>query len=194
MNCVSLPWIAGARKASHALVALLLVGSACDGDKDSKSSDTDSKTTEAVETTSDDTSEPTSTDGTTDTTDTTDTTESPTTTETAEVDYAADVQPIWDANCTTGCHVSGGSASTWFLITPDASYNALVGKNSVSFPSLVLVTPGSRDDSYLWHKINGTHFDVGGGGAAMPPPPDGQMLSAGDLATIGAWIDQGANP
>lgn len=195
MNCVSLSLNASVRKASHALVALLLVAGACDGGKDGTGSATESNmTTETTVDPTDTTADPT--DSTTETTgpdETTETTETPTTGPAEMVSYTADVQPIWDANCTTSCHVAGGTGATWFLITPDESYEAIVGKNSLSFSSLVLVDPGDRENSYLWHKINGTHVDVGGGGTQMPPPP-AEMLSSDDLNTIGAWIDQGANP
>lgn len=189
MNSVSFPWIASARVASSTLVALLLVASGCD-DGGGTASDTDATTT--VDTTDGTTggtggmTEPTTTDGTGET-------DAPTTTAGVELSHAADIQPIWDANCTTGCHVAMGTGATWFLITPESAYDSLIEKNSVSFPALVLVTPGSRDKSYLWHKIKGTQFDAGGGGTQMPQPP-AMPLSDADMEKIGLWIDQGAKP
>lgn len=191
MNSVSIPWIASARKASHALVALVLVSVGCD-DGGGSASDTDATTMPTTNDTSSATED--TTDGTDATSDGTDATSAPTTTDTTggvAVDYAADIQPIWDANCTTGCHTAGGTAATWFLITPDVSYDSIVDKPSISFGSLTLITPGDRDASYLWHKINNTHFEAGGGGTAMPPPP-ATALGSADLDKIGAWIDAGA--
>lgn len=191
MNSVSIPWIASAIKASFA--ALILVAAACD-DGGGKSSDTDdaTTTTDGTNATTNDTNQPTTTDA-TDTTDGTSTTEGTgtPTTGSLEVDYETDIQPIWDANCTTGCHVAGGSASSWFVITPGDSHGAIVGKQSIGLASMQLVAPGDRDNSYLWHKINNTHVEVGGNGTAMPPPP-AAALSSGDLEKIGAWIDAGA--
>lgn len=192
MNSVSIPWIASAIKASFA--ALILVVAACD-DGGGKSSDTDDATTTTDGTTNpttNSTNQPTTTDATdtTDGTSTTDDTGTPTTGPGA-VDYETDIQPIWDANCTTGCHVAGGSASGWFVITPGDSHGELVGQQSLELASMQLVAPNDRDNSYLWHKINNTHVEVGGNGTAMPPPP-AAALSSADLEKIGAWIDAGA--
>ncbi|PCC73393.1 hypothetical protein SAMN02745121_02878 [Nannocystis exedens] len=189
MNSVSIPWIASARKASFA--ALILVAAACDNGGGGSASDTDDTTTDATNATTNNTDQPTSTDA-TDTTDGTTTEDTGTpTTGAGAVDYEADIQPIWDGNCTTGCHVAGGSASGWFVITPGDSHGALVGKQSLELASMQLIAPMDRDNSYLWHKINNTHVEVGGNGTAMPPPP-AAMLSSGDLEKIGAWIDAGA--
>jgi hypothetical protein len=103
--------------------------------------------------------------------------------------HDADIQPIWDANCIAFCHTVGGSAEPYLVL--DDAYGALVDQPSVSFPALTLVTPGSRNESYLWHKLNGTQLEAGGGGSKMPL---GQTLSADDLEKIGEWIDQGALP
>jgi hypothetical protein len=190
MNSVSISWIAGARKAS--LAALILVAAACDNGGGGSASDTDDTTTNDPTDATTNNTEPTTTDATdtSDGTTTTDDTESPTTGPGA-VDYETDIQPIWDANCTTGCHVAGGSASGWFVITPGDSHASLVGKQSIELASMQLVAPSDRDASYLWHKINNTHVEVGGNGTAMPPPP-AAALSTADLDKIGAWIDAGA--
>ncbi|MCY0987520.1 hypothetical protein OV203_10325 [Nannocystis sp. ILAH1] len=190
MNSVSIPWIANAIKASFA--ALILVVAACD-DGGGKSSDTDdaTTTTDSTNATTNETNQPTTTDA-TDTTDGTSTTDDTgPTTGPGAVDYETDIQPIWDASCTTGCHVAGGSASGWFVITPGDSHGELVGQQSLELASMQLIAPNDRDNSYLWHKINNTHVEVGGNGTAMPPPPAASLSSA-DLEKIGAWIDAGA--
>lgn len=107
-----------------------------------------------------------------------------------DLSHAADIQPIWDANCVNLCHTMGGSAQTYILLD-NGAYDNIVSKPSVTYPTLTLVTPGDRDASYLWHKISGTQVEAGGGGSKMPL---GQALSADDMEKIGAWIDQGAMP
>ena len=104
--------------------------------------------------------------------------------------HAVDMQPIWDANCVSACHEPNGSAAMTMLLTPDVSYDSLVNAPA-SISGLTLVVPGSREDSYLWHKLNNTQADVGGGGLKMPL---GGALDAAVLESIGQWIDQGAQP
>ncbi len=50
------------------------------------------------------------------------------------------------------------------------------------------IKPGSKEDSYLFHKIAGTHLTVGGSGLRMPRngPP---YLSDVEIERIGKWID-----
>ncbi|MCY1060782.1 hypothetical protein [Nannocystis sp. SCPEA4] len=52
---------------------------------------------------------------------------------------------------------------------------------------------GDLENSYLWHKINNTHLEVGGSGTPMPPPP-AASLSDADLKKIGQWIEAGCAP
>lgn len=105
----------------------------------------------------------------------------------AGVDYEADIQPIWDQSCS--CHLAGGG-SGGLVLAAGQSYANLV---LVSSPSsgLFYVFPGSLDDSYLWHKLDGTQLDVGGNGAMMPLV--GQ-LEPDDLDRIATWIAEGALP
>jgi hypothetical protein len=108
------------------------------------------------------------------------------------VSYTADIQPIWDAKCTVGCHTSTGSASaTGVFLDPPNSYATTVGKTSVSVPSLMVVAAGDSAGSYLWHKLDGTYMDVGGTGSPMPI---GTPLTADELELIKLWIDGGALP
>lgn len=103
--------------------------------------------------------------------------------------FAADVQPIFTANCTfSGCH-SGTS--------PQQGQNLTAGQawfNIVNVPSkesgLLRVKPGAPDESYLVHKIQGTQTTVGGSGSRMPL--QGCCLSPGQIGTIRAWIAAGA--
>lgn len=107
--------------------------------------------------------------------------------------HAGKIQPIWDANCLTGCHGPGGQGTPWGKLTSDSAYEALVGANALEAPGMKRVEPGDRNASYLWHKLNGTQGSVGGSGTRMPAPPQSALTSE-ELGIIGAWIDAGAPP
>jgi hypothetical protein len=104
----------------------------------------------------------------------------------APLGFARDVQPILQASC--NCHIDAAPAELSFI---DA-YANLVDVPSTEAPGLDRVEPGAPDDSYLWHKLSGTHVAAGGSGDPMPAPAGG--LDAGSLATIEAWISGGAEP
>jgi len=108
------------------------------------------------------------------------------------VSYTADVQPLWDARCVTGCHEPGGGGllTSGLDLSPALSYAQLVGVMSVGAPALSRVAASDSMGSYLWHKLNNTQVDVGGSGNQMPVGG----LPPGDLATIKSWIDGGALP
>ena len=59
---------------------------------------------------------------------------------------------------------------------------------------LYLVFPGSAMESYLYHKVNGTHTgsDADGSGDQMPKNAD--PMSADEVGMIQTWIDEGAQP
>jgi hypothetical protein len=108
-----------------------------------------------------------------------------------DVDFETDIQPILNANCT--CHLQGMSGmmtAPFMTLNPGVAHGELVGVPSMQ-SDLDRVTAGDPAASYLWHKLNDTHRDVGGSGTAMPPT---QLLSAGDRTLIQAWIGQGAMP
>ena len=56
------------------------------------------------------------------------------------------------------------------------------------FLDMDLIEPLDPPRSYLWHKINGTHLDVGGEGDLMPPG----IFDGDTLALIEDWILAGA--
>jgi hypothetical protein len=187
MNSVPFALDLSVRRIAAALLVTTLALPACGDDGDT--TDTDDKTTTAGNTTGGMTN--TTNNNTTGTSDDPTTTMGGSTTGTqGELSHAADIQPIWDANCVTACHTTGGSAQTYILFDMDA-YGQIVDKPSGSYPALTLVTSGDRDASYLWHKLNGTQVEAGGGGSKMPLAG---MLSADDLEKVGSWIDQGAKP
>lgn len=109
--------------------------------------------------------------------------------------HAVDIQPIWDAHCVTACHEAGGE---WAILDlSDDAYDDIVDINAATFGLAEHVVPGEVEESYLWHKINGTQVDFGGNGLAMPKAPangEATMLTQEELDTIEAWIAGGALP
>lgn len=59
---------------------------------------------------------------------------------------------------------------------------------------MVRVRPGDAEQSYLWHKLAGTHLDVGGSGFLMPKPPYSTPLSEAQIELFRQWIVDGAKP
>lgn len=101
----------------------------------------------------------------------------------------SEIEEILTANCVSGCHEPGGADSS--LDLSDGAYYAIYGVAS-SQSLLSLVEAGSHEESYLWHKVNGSQGSVGGTGGRMPNglPP----LAAEQIDAIAAWIDGGAQP
>ncbi len=107
-----------------------------------------------------------------------------------EVDFETDIQPLFN-NCT--CHLQGASGmmtAPFMTLNPGVSHGEIVGVPSMQ-SDLDRVAPNDLEASYLWHKVNGTHLDVGGSGTSMPP---GAPLSEESLLLLRAWILQGAKP
>lgn len=97
------------------------------------------------------------------------------------VSYAADVQPVWNAQC-VGCHGAGGSGGL-DLRSPDSRTN-LVGAASANWTG-ELVVPGEPENSVLYLKLTGAP----GVGDRMP---QGGTLDADALETVRRWIADGA--
>ncbi len=107
---------------------------------------------------------------------------------TGSVSYA-DVQAVWDDSCGgSGCHTDGGTSGS-LALDDGASHANLVGVASIG-AAMDLVTAGSTDDSYLWHKLKGTQSDVEGSGSDMPL---GITLTSGQFSTVETWILDGAS-
>lgn len=82
----------------------------------------------------------------------------------------------------SACHV--GNALGGLDLAADAGLmDRLYGESSAGMP---YVTPGDATRSYLWHKVAGTHADVGGAGGVMPP--NGQ-ISDELQQRLRAWIE-----
>jgi hypothetical protein len=99
----------------------------------------------------------------------------------------SELWPMLEATCSvsTACHLQDEAP-----LMPDeaTAYTNMV--NMTNSAGLTFVTPGSPDDSYVWHKLAGTHLEVGGAGGRMPMGPP--LCDAG-LVGVYAWILGGAN-
>lgn len=95
---------------------------------------------------------------------------------------------IFTPTC-SGCHTGGGSSlpSSMNLSTAAATFAAIVGVASTEQPSVLRVSAGNPDASYLVRKIEGAAGITGGrmplGGAPLDP-----VL----IANVRAWITAGA--
>jgi hypothetical protein len=103
-----------------------------------------------------------------------------------------DILPYWTYNCVVYCHGNGAEGPAGGLnLEYDAAYDSLVGVPATQV-DMLLVAPGSPEDSYLWHKLRGTHLEVGGSGEQMPL--GAVPLDAEAMTRIETWIMIGAPP
>ncbi len=74
-------------------------------------------------------------------------------------------------------------------LVPGKAYSHLVGVPATEL-DMQRVEPFQPDNSYLIHKLQGTHLEVGGSGVRMPfhQPP----LKAGLIEKFRLWIAAGA--
>lgn len=110
--------------------------------------------------------------------------------------HAADVQPIWDAFCTQ-CHFPAEPepAGSLDLTSTVAYFNIVNVASQQSMAGQVRVAPGSPNDSYLWHKVMGTHLCPAPDGDTEGMPASDEPLSEispDDVSTITEWICCGA--
>ena len=98
------------------------------------------------------------------------------------------VQSIFSANCAlSGCH-AGPSPAQAQNLAAGQSFANIVAVASTEAPTLLRVSPGRPDRSYLVQKIEGTAAV----GARMPLGMS--PLSAQQISTIRDWILNGAVP
>jgi hypothetical protein len=110
--------------------------------------------------------------------------------EPGDVSFSQRVQPILTDRCAFGgCHASTSPAADQSL-AEGLAYVNVVNVPSQELPSMDRVEPGDPDQSYLVHKIQGTHLDMGGSGLRMPRGQE--PLSDDQIRLIRAWIQQGA--
>ncbi len=108
----------------------------------------------------------------------------------AETTLSADVQPILTANCAlSGCH-AGSDPQQGQNLSAGQTFSNVVNVASNELPTMDRVEPGRPDSSYLVHKIEGTHLQIGGSGDRMPLARS--PLSQAEINVIRAWIQAGA--
>lgn len=98
-----------------------------------------------------------------------------------QVDFATEIQPIFDANCTQ-CH--GGPNPIAFMDLTQGQ-TQLVGVPSFQIPQFNRIEPGLPGDSYLFLKINCSNQFEGDRMPREAPP-----LSLFDQALLRDWINQ----
>lgn len=101
----------------------------------------------------------------------------------------AEIEAIIDDHCVTACHEPGGEDAS--LDMSDGAYYAIYGVASTQ-SLLSLVEASSHEESYLWHKVNGSQGSVGGSGSRMPA--GARPLVQEQIDAIADWIDGGAQP
>jgi cytochrome c553 len=94
--------------------------------------------------------------------------------------YQADIKPILDTNCVS-CHVPGGSGYEKSGLRLD-SHEAMM--KGTKFGAVVV--PGSSVSSTLYRLVSGQ------ADPSIRMPHGSSALPDADVATIAAWIDQGA--
>jgi hypothetical protein len=103
------------------------------------------------------------------------------------IDYALDVQVVFNNRC-SNCHVDhGGSPEGDLDLDPEFSYDNLVNGPSNEQPGRYLVVPGQPLDSVLFEKIN---CEVPNSGLRMPRGR--APLPLAEQALIFDWIMLGA--
>lgn len=104
------------------------------------------------------------------------------------VSFSEQVAPLIQQRCAS-CHMTGQEPGSMRLVT-DKAYEALVDVPAADGAELVRVKPGHPEDSYLYRKLKGNHYDVGGKGGRMPLGMP--SLPGPQLQLIHDWIEQGA--
>jgi hypothetical protein len=102
--------------------------------------------------------------------------------------FETTVQPFINMAC--NCHQSDPLMAPFSLKTSEA-YQMIVNVPSSQVPTMMLVKPGSTQESYLWHKVNGTFLEVGGTGMIMPFTIP---LNETEKKIFESWILAGAKP
>ncbi len=99
--------------------------------------------------------------------------------------FADDVQPIFNANCTSQfCH--GAAESAGLKLTSGNSYAELVDVTSTSEPPAKRVLANDAENSYIVIKLEGRQT------VGVRMPSGAAALSDDDIQTIRNWIDSGA--
>jgi hypothetical protein len=105
----------------------------------------------------------------------------------------AEVEPVLVANCaTSGCHgtLNPNPAPRPMVLAAGQAYDNIVNVASVQVPGMQRIRPGQPQNSYLIHKLDGSHTTVGGSGSRMPLGR--APLSEANIDLIRRWVAAGA--
>lgn len=103
------------------------------------------------------------------------------------VSFEKDLMPTLKRRC-AACHITGNEPGKMALV-PGKAYGYLVNVDSVE-NDLKRIKPGAPDESYLIHKLQGTHLDAGGSGVRMPFHQGPLPQKTIDL--FRQWVTEGA--
>ncbi|HEU4395799.1 MAG TPA: hypothetical protein VFS92_09555 [Planctomycetota bacterium] len=108
--------------------------------------------------------------------------------------WLGDVADLVYASCAhSGCHLPPFANAGLLIDGPAFTHAQMVGEPATQAP-LLRVKPGRPSQSYVWHKLLGTHELVGGSGLRMPDPHDQYLdyYSQAELDRVRGWILDGA--
>jgi parallel beta-helix repeat protein len=120
---------------------------------------------------------------------TTSTTSTSSTTSTTLLYTWTQIQGMFTTRCAS-CHTSGSSGNLTGLNDYNTGYNNIENVPSSELPSMDRVEPNNSAQSYLMHKLDGTHVTAGGSGVRMPL--GGPYFTQTELDGVRAWINTGA--
>jgi hypothetical protein len=113
-----------------------------------------------------------------------------------EISFSKQVAPIIQTNCAlSACHADMQVSLGIYLPKDNAQIYKAFHAPATGNLKLDYVKAGSPADSYVMHKLDGTHCALdkdcvkGSCGSEMPP---GETLPIADRDTIRRWIAQGA--
>jgi len=99
------------------------------------------------------------------------------------------VQALLASSCTP-CHTTSSSGGLTGLHDYNVGYTNTVNAPSSELPTMDRIEPSDSANSYLMHKLDGTHLGVGGSGVQMPA--FSTPLAEDVRNSIRAWINSGA--
>lgn len=98
---------------------------------------------------------------------------------------------ILQPSCGT-CHIEASPPAGGLYLALDAGLPDRLLAPSIQLPAMARIRPGDPDASYLLHKVDGTHENVGGTGERCPL--GGPPLSTVLRDRLVHWIDQQPDP